>query len=433
MADLRTSIARICTHQGFLKYSSNVNWLFFGRISTLAISFFVSIYVARYLGPSNYGLLSYVISFVGLFSFITNLGLDQILARDLVRYPEREKELLGTAFTLKCVGGLVAFLLVLMVAQHFNSNDMFTMSLIFVIGLSSLFQPMQIIIAYYLSKALSKYLVIVTLLVTVILLVFKLFVIWQNKGLYFFVFVFVLEPILYAIFFAWLFIKREYSIFCWNFKLATARSLFKDSWPLILTAAFTLIYTRVDQIIIKHLIDQSAVGLYDAGVRLAEFWYFVPGVFVTALYPALINAKKTSLNSYRKRLGMLFIVLIVVSVMFAIPLSVFSQTIVLHLYGVAYAASGSILAIYVWAGVAVSLWTGVSQFLIVENDRYTIFIASFVSMTSNIALNFVLIPHFGIAGAAIATLCSYFLLPITALFFKKTRNDMMGILKEFYD
>lgn len=431
MSTLRLRLQNILLHQGFIRYFHNTNWLFFGRISTLAVSFLVSIYVARYLGPSNYGLLSYVISFVSLFSFITNLGLDQIFARELVRHPEKEKELLGTTFALKCIGGVTAFLSAILFAKYANNGDFFTVSLVFLIGLTSIFQPMQIIIGYYQSKATNKYPVLITLLVTILLSIFKIFVITQNKGLYYFAFVFVLEPVLYSIFLAILFIRKEYSLFLWKFNTHVAASLFRDSWPLMLTAAFTVIYTRVDQIIIKHLLGQTSVGLYDVGVRIAEFWYFVPGILVTALYPALINAQKTNVRSYRRRLGYLFSFLIGISVLFALPLSIFSSKIMTFLYGAAYTASAHVLAIYVWAGVAVSLWVGVSQFLIVENSRYTIFVASLLSMSCNVLLNFVLVPRYGIEGAALATLFSYFLLPITVLFFKKTRNDIMGILKEF--
>src|SRR5436190_14620310 len=90
--------------EGFQKYFKNTSWMFLGRIVGLLISFFVTAYVARYLGPANYGMLIYAISFVGLFSFLANLGIDQILYRDLVRFPEKANELLGTTFILKLLG-----------------------------------------------------------------------------------------------------------------------------------------------------------------------------------------------------------------------------------------------------------------------------------------------------------------------------------------
>ena len=115
-------------HDGFKKYFHNTGWLFFGRIINLIISFFVVAYVARYLGPANYGLLMYSISFVGLFSFIANLGIDQVLYRDLIKYPEKENEYIGTAFFLKLIGGSLAFLSVLIFTFILNTDQVTNIS-----------------------------------------------------------------------------------------------------------------------------------------------------------------------------------------------------------------------------------------------------------------------------------------------------------------
>jgi len=74
----------ILNHDGFKRYFANTGWMFFGRFFMLGISFFVGIYIARYLGPSNYGLVSYVISFVGLFGFLASFGIDTIAGREII-------------------------------------------------------------------------------------------------------------------------------------------------------------------------------------------------------------------------------------------------------------------------------------------------------------------------------------------------------------
>ena len=93
-------------HSGFRKYFANTSWLLGERILRMAVSLFVGIYVARYLGPENYGLLSYANSFVGIFVALATLGLDDIVVRELVKNPEQREELLGTSFLLKIVGAV---------------------------------------------------------------------------------------------------------------------------------------------------------------------------------------------------------------------------------------------------------------------------------------------------------------------------------------
>ncbi|MCX6798217.1 MAG: oligosaccharide flippase family protein, partial [Candidatus Falkowbacteria bacterium] len=99
---------------------TNTSWMFLGQIFSLLVSFFVGAWIARYLGPSNYGVLSYVLAFVGLFSFVASLGLDGILNRDLVAYPEKRDELLGTAFRLRLLSGGLTFFLILIISGLLN-------------------------------------------------------------------------------------------------------------------------------------------------------------------------------------------------------------------------------------------------------------------------------------------------------------------------
>ena len=88
-------------HSGFRKYFANTSWLLGEKILRMVVALFVGIYVARYLGPEHYGLLSYALSFVWLFSSLASFGIDDILIRELVRSPEQRSNLLGTVFWLK--------------------------------------------------------------------------------------------------------------------------------------------------------------------------------------------------------------------------------------------------------------------------------------------------------------------------------------------
>jgi O-antigen/teichoic acid export membrane protein len=73
--------------------------------------FFVGVWVARYLVPENYGILSYSLAFVALFQGIAKLGLDGIVVRELVKFPEKRDEFLGTSFWLKFIESVITFLI----------------------------------------------------------------------------------------------------------------------------------------------------------------------------------------------------------------------------------------------------------------------------------------------------------------------------------
>jgi O-antigen/teichoic acid export membrane protein len=124
---------------GFKRYFANTSWLMGHRILSMVVALFVSVYVARYLGPERFGLLSYAMSFVGLFMALSTLGLDGIMVRELVKTLERRDELLGTAFWLKA-GGAVLMWVGIATAIPFTHNNVETNILIAIIAFGIIFQ-----------------------------------------------------------------------------------------------------------------------------------------------------------------------------------------------------------------------------------------------------------------------------------------------------
>ena len=130
------------TSQGFRKYFANTSWLLGERIIRMVISLFVGIYVARYLGPERFGLLSYSISFVWLFSSLASFGLNNILVRELVQSPKQRNNLLGTVFWLKVFGTFVMATAITVVLLFFE-EDQQTYWMIAFIALGYLFQTLK--------------------------------------------------------------------------------------------------------------------------------------------------------------------------------------------------------------------------------------------------------------------------------------------------
>jgi len=146
--------------EGFKKYFFNTSWLFFEQVVRLSVSFFVSIYVARYLGPEQFGLLNYSIGFVALFTAISALGMEQIVIRELIKNDRKKDLLLGTAFWLKAAGAFLVLVL-LTIGVHFTSNDSFTNLLIFIIAVGTLFQAINVVDFYFQAQVQSKFTVII--------------------------------------------------------------------------------------------------------------------------------------------------------------------------------------------------------------------------------------------------------------------------------
>ncbi len=413
---------------GFQKHSKNMSWMFFARIGSMAITFFATAYIARNLGPANYGELSYAISFVSLFSFIAYLGIDQILHRDLIKYPEKRNELLGSAVVLRLLASLVTIVVTTVTAFLLSSKDV-SLLLIFIISMSNFFGAFQLLGYEFQAEAKSKYPSILLLCIVIILNILKIITIYFDQGVIYLAGIVLLEPILYSLGYLYLKAKVYKDLRMLSVKKERVILILKDSFPLIFASAFFLIYSRIDQVMLKNMIGAEAVGLYDSAVRISELSYFIPQLILTALLPAIVNAKKNSEELYYKRTKKLLLTILGISIVVALSLTLLAKYLLFIIFGTAFLGALPALYICAWSTVGASLNSFAQQILVVENATKNISIAAFLGMITNIVLNIYLIPIYGISGAAFATLVSY-TVPFFSLFlFKQTRTMVIKVLK----
>lgn len=400
----------VLSHEGFKRYFANTGWMFGGQMFSLVVAFFVGAWLARYLGPENYGVLSYAIAFVGLFGFIASLGVDGILSRELVKFPEKRDELLGTTFRLKLIGGTAAFLLAVLGAILIKTSPVIKL-LIILFAFSFILQAINVISIYFQAEVKSKHNVKALIAATIISSVLKIAVILLAKGVIWIMVVYVLDSLWQGIGFMGAYKHYGLKIKSWHFDKSLAREILKGSWPLMLASAASFIYIRIDQVMIGAMLGNREVGLYAAAVKLVEVWYFIPMIICASLFPAIVNAKKTGPEIYRSRLKNFYILMAVIPIIIAIPIALLANPIISILFGSSYFGSVPILQIYIWSSFGLFLGAAVSQYLMSENLVKTIFWLNFLAMAVNIVLNLMFIPAFGLLGAAWATLISYLVMP----------------------
>jgi O-antigen/teichoic acid export membrane protein len=417
-------------HKGFIKYFKNTSWVFVEKIIRLAVGLFVGVWVARYLGPERFGLLSYAQSFVGLFTVIASLGLDGIVVRELVKNNNLNDEIIGTAFWLKVIAAF-GVLLILSIAINLTSNDTYTNILIFIIASATIFQSFNVVDFYFQSKVMSKFVVYVNIISLFLSSIVKITLILNQASLVAFAWAILFDSFILACGFIYFYIKKNLKFKIKNLKLKikTATSLLKDSWPLILSGITISIYMRIDQVMIKEMMNAEAVGQYAAAVRLSEVWYFIPVTIAASLFPAIIYAKKVSEKLYYRRLQKLYDFNFFVALILGLPVIVFSNFIVELLYGQQFNQSAQILSIHMFCGFLVFMGVVRGKWMLNENlQRYDLFI-HIIGAIANIIFNYIFISLLGIIGAAYGTLLSYiFTLFFSSLIIKKIRPSFYMIL-----
>ena len=376
--------------------------MFAEQLLRMVAGLLVGIWVARYLGPEQFGVFSYAIAFASLFSSIAKLGLDGIVVRDLVREPDQRDLYLGTAFWLK-LGGAFVMLGAVALATQLTSSDRTTNLYILIIASGAIFQSFEVVAFYFQSRVLSKFVSICKMTQLLISSLLKLYFILTGADLICFVLVTLVDQMTLALSLYMAYRYQKLGGFYRHFDMTIVKQFLRDSWPLIFSGLVIMIYMRIDQIMIKEMLGEREVGLYSAAVRISELWYFIPSIITSSLFPSIINAKKISEKLYYTRLQRLYTLMVWLAIAIALPVTFWSDWLVILLYGEAYREAGFVLMIHVWAGVFVFLGVASESWLISENLQRISFYRAFLGAGINVILNLVLIPIYGLIGAAIAT------------------------------
>lgn len=416
---------------GLRKYLNNTSWLLVQNTFNILSSLFIGALVARYLGPSDYGLLNYAISYAFIFNSFATLGLDQIVIRELVKSDCKKNDILGTAFGLKFIGAMVVLLL-LAFSSFFVVNDIYTRVLILIVGLSTVLQSFNVIDFYFQSIVKSKFVVFSNIVKLGVSGSLKITGIVFQFDLPFFIVILVIDSIVLVSGFVFFYTVQKQSILSWRFRPSYAKFLLKNSWTVMLAAIFISIYLRIDQILIVEFLDSAQLGIYAAAVKLGESWYFVPTAICASVYPAIVGIKDINYEKYQKRVQHLFDLMVWMSVGVGTATLILGPLAIKLLFGESYLNAAPVLSVHIWAGLFISLGIARGKWIFAENLQriYPIFTAG--GMITNIALNVILIPRYGIIGAAIATLVAQ---SVSALFIplilKETRPSAYLSLKSF--
>lgn len=385
----------------------------------MSVGLSVGVWVARYLGPGNYGQLSYALAFVALFSSFSNLGLDNITVRNIVRDPTKRDQILGTVFVLRLVGGTFAFFATIGAILFLRPGDHVSHWLVGIVAVGMIFQSFDAIDYWFKSQLLAKYSVIAKSSAILVVGLVKIVLIYKEASLLAFAWVGCAEIFLGSL---GLVIAYKYSggfLAAWRAHLTVAKELLRDSWPLIFSGIVSMIYLRIDQVMLGQIEDDQEVGWYSAAVRLAEMWYFIPMAISSSVYPSIVKARQESEELFYLRLQKFYNLVAFIGYAVALVMTFASEWVIQLLFGEAYAESGPMLAVLIWAGLFVNLGVARSSFLMSMNWTKVHLLTVFLGSIVNVGLNLTLIPRYGGMGAVIASCVAYWVAAHGSCYFYK--------------
>ena len=236
--------------------------------------------------------------------------------------------------------------------------------------------------------------------------------------------------IITAVFLVYFFIRENAFISLKYFDFQRGVALIKESWPLIFSGVFAILYLSVDKIMIEEMLNSYELGQYSVAVKISSLWYFIPMYIRTGILPSFVNAKKKDEELYYKRLKILFYIMALIAYIIIIPIYFFSNNLIVLLFGAQYINAGPVLSVHIIS--LVFFFMGIGRGLWIVNESYfkLDMAANIGAGILNIILNLIVIPKYGIVGAAYTTLISYsFSAFFSNLFFKPARKIFVMQIK----
>ncbi len=385
---------------------ANLNWLFADRLLRLVGGLIVGVWIARYLGPEQFGMLNYALAFVALFGAVAKLGIDQVVVRDLSNAPEKQGAILGTIFALKLVAGMIAMILVIPAAFAAQHGDWSFVVLVAVVAAGMIFNALDAYDLYYQAHVLSRYVVYARSASFMLLSAVRVALILGEYPLVYFAAAATLEIALGGLVMVWIYRRKHATEQKWHFHRETMVSLLKDGWPLIVSSALIVIHTRIDQVMIGQMLGNAEVGVYSAAIRLSESWLFVPLIIVQTVMPYLMKLRETNPVYYQARLLQLYSLMFWLGALAAGATILFGEFFVVLLFGEEYRAAYMPLVLTIWTGIFISQAVARGVWMVGENMQGYRLANNLVAVPLNIVLNWVLIPAYGVVGASMSSLIS---------------------------
>jgi O-antigen/teichoic acid export membrane protein len=409
------------------KYLFNSVWLLSDFFLRMVVGVFVVFYVARYLGPEQFGSFSYLLAITTLMIAISRLGMEALLVRELIRRPADIKLLMGTAFWMMTIVGLTSYLVLVGISLALFGWDKEVVYFI-TISVGSIFTSFNVIEFYLQSQVRAKYVTLCRSIVLITMSISKLLLIAYSADIFWFFVAAMLDFLLLSfVFLLYFHIVEKQKTFIKSFSMEVAKKLLKSAWPLVLVTIALQAYMRTDQIMIKNMLGLYEVGIYSAAIRISEAWIIMMGAIAISLLPAIIKLKEGRKEIYEYRMVQLYRLVLWLSVIAALILSYQGEYFIALIYGDEYYDASLVIGLLMWGGVLSSMGAVSSRYYNVEGMENKFAARTIFSALLNILLNYMLIPVYGIQGAAIATLISAFVANYLLDIFDKDLRALLRI------
>lgn len=378
-------------------------------IFRLALTAAVSFWIARQLGPGQFGILNFASAFMAILLSVAALGMDTPLILRLTR-TQQPGALLGTALAIRSAASLLVFGLALILAFLMKHDEPVALATTMIVCLSILGYIPSVLDFLFKSRTDAARPALARTGATIVSSAAKMACLLLGLGVIALAWTVVLEALLASL--GLYLAYRACTRASHRDRLTVDRQLLmpllRESVPYLYSSVAILLYMKIDVVMLGYLSSDAETGIYSLAQKLSEVLYIVPVVLIDSAYPTLAHRFMESDKGNPSHGQMLFD-LATGSALLAILLAlVLAGPVIEYVFGSAYGPSTAIFHLHAWSCIAIAMNTARHRWLATLGlQRYAPTVTT-IGLVLNVAMNLVLIPRMGALGAAIATVVSYF-------------------------
>lgn len=385
------------------KEVKNAGWLIGGKIFQMILSLLVGVLTARYLGPGNYGLISYGTSYIGLFGSVCTLGINAVIIKDFIDNPKEQGKAIGTAILLRVISSISSVAMVMGIVGIVDKGEPETIAIVFLCSIALVFNVFDTINYWFQSRYQSKITAIATLIAYIVTSAYKIILLILKKDIYWFAFATSVDYICIAIIL--LIAYKKYNGQKFSFSMRKGKKLLSKSYHYILSGMMVAIYGQTDKLMLKQMLDETSVGYYSTATTVCAMWVFVLSAIIDSLYPTIIRLYNENKNEqFERKNRQLYAIVFYVSVFVSVCFTLFGDIAIKILYGEDYLGAINPLKIVTWYTAFSYLGVARNAWIVCENKQKYLKYIYVCAAVLNVILNFIFIPIWGASGAAFASL-----------------------------
>lgn len=384
------------------KEAKNAGWLIAGKVVQMVLSLFVGIFTARYLGPGNYGLINYGMAYVTFFTALCNLGLNSVIIKDFIDYPEEQGEAIGSSILMRLVSSILSAITIVGIVCIVDAGEPTTIFVVALCSVGAIFHVFEIINYWFQAQYKSKITAIATLFAYIAMSMYKIVLLILEKNIFWFAFATSVDYIVIAVFL--LLAYKKFNGPKLKFSFRKSKALLQSSYHYIFSSMMVAIYAQTDRLMLKQIIGDSEVGYYSTATAICSMWVFVLAAIIDSMYPSILRLYGKDEKAFDKKNRQLYAIVFYTSFVVSAVFLLLGDFIVELLYGAEYRPSVPVLKIATWYTAFSYLGVARGAWIVSEGKQKYLKYMNGAAVVVNVFLNLALIPAMGASGAALASL-----------------------------